>query len=78
MSKHAADHTSYLFTLRLWEEELGEGHTEWRVKVQNVASGKTHYFREWPTLIHLLLAMLPEGEVSPESEVQSIDWEEEP
>jgi hypothetical protein len=78
MSKHAAELTSYLFTLRLWEEPLGEGHTEWRVKVQNVTSGKTQYFREWPTLIHLLLSMLPEGELPPENEARAIELDASP
>ena len=53
---------SHLFTLRLWVEELGEGEQEWRVRLQNVASGEACYFRDWPTLVNLLLAMLPNSD----------------
>ena len=49
----------HLFTLRLWAEKEREGQTEWRVQLQNVATGESRYFRDWPTLIHLLVAMLP-------------------
>ena len=60
MDSNQKHHGSHLFTLRLWAEEGQEGHGEWRVQLQNVASGETRYFRDWPTLIHLLVAMLPE------------------
>jgi hypothetical protein len=50
---------SHLFTVRLWAEDLGDGRAEWRGQVQHVLSGETHYFREWPTLLALLQAMLP-------------------
>ena len=50
---------SHLFTLRLWAEPLGEGRSEWRGRVQHVASGETRYFRDWSTLVTLLLEMLP-------------------
>ncbi len=44
--------------VRVWEEDLGEGKTEWRGKVQDVASGKARYFRDWQTLIAYLQTML--------------------
>jgi hypothetical protein len=50
---------SHLFTLRLWAEEMGDDQTEWRGEVRHVTSGETRYFREWSTLVTLLLAMLP-------------------
>jgi hypothetical protein len=53
---------SQLFTVRLWVENLGDGRTEWRGQVQHVISGETRYFREWPTLIAWLVAMLPDPE----------------
>jgi len=53
---------SDLFTVRLWAEDLGDGQVEWRGKVQHVASGEARYFREWPALIALLRAMLPDIE----------------
>ena len=55
-------HSSHLFTLRLWREELGSGETEWRGKVQHVTSGEARYFRDWPTLIAFLLQMLSDSE----------------
>jgi hypothetical protein len=55
-------HQSHLFTVRLWLEDLGDGRAEWRGQVQHVLSGETHYFREWPTLLALLRAILPPTE----------------
>ncbi len=49
---------SHLFTVRLWREELGDGQTELRGKVQHVSSGEVRYFRDWPALIAFLLALL--------------------
>jgi hypothetical protein len=55
---------SHLFTVRVWLEELGHGQTEWRGQVQHVLSGKSRYFREWPSLLAFFQEMLPgdEGE----------------
>jgi len=44
--------------VRLWQEELGNGQIELRGKVQHVSSGEARYFRDWPTLIAFLLALL--------------------
>jgi hypothetical protein len=60
-------HLSHLFTLRIWAEPLDEDQVEWRGKVQHVSSGETHYFRDWSTLVALLLAMLPKSEVTKSS-----------
>ncbi len=43
-------HSSHLFTLRLWPENMGGGQTDWRGKVQHVHSGEAQYFRDWPTM----------------------------
>ena len=56
------DHHSHLFTVRLWVEELGDGQTEWRGKVEYVVSGERRYFRDWSTLIAFLQAKLPQLE----------------
>lgn len=45
---------SQLFTLSLWQEDLGGGASEWRGKVRHVPSGETRYFRDWPILIAFL------------------------
>ena len=51
---------THLFTLRLWIEDLGEGHTEWRGKAQHVLSGQVRYFRDWHMLEKYLIEMLDE------------------
>lgn len=59
---------SHLFTVQLWQEELGQGQTEWRGKAQHVSSGQVHYFREWPKLILFLQTMLSNSESGTQSE----------
>lgn len=51
-----------LFTLRLWAEDLDGEHTEWRGELHHVTSGELRYFRDWSTLVSILLAMLPDAE----------------
>ena len=53
---------SHLFTLRLWLEEVPGGEQEWRGRICDAASGEVRYFREWASLIPLLLAMLRDSE----------------
>jgi hypothetical protein len=55
---------SHLFTVRLWAEDLGDGQTEWRGKVERVTSGEAYYFRDWSTLVSLLVTMLPDVQVA--------------
>lgn len=58
MERERSQRSSDLFTVRLWQEELGNGQTEVRGKVQHVSSGEVRYFRDWPTLITFLQALL--------------------
>jgi hypothetical protein len=58
---------SYLFTLRVWQEEVRAGQTEWRGRVQLMISGEVRYFREWAVLAPLLLAMVSEWESQSEA-----------
>jgi hypothetical protein len=51
---------SHLFTIRVWQEEIGTDQIEWRGKVQLVTSGDVRYFRGWAALVPLLLTMLSE------------------
>ncbi len=60
---------SYLFTVRVWREELGNGESEWRGKVQRVSSGEVGYFHEWAALLSLLLEMLSETRSEEETEL---------
>lgn len=53
---------SHLFTLRLWPEDDENGQQIWRGKIYSVSTEDTRYFRDWPALIPLLLAMLQEME----------------
>jgi hypothetical protein len=45
-----SSHSSHLFTMRLWLEEVGGGQIDWRGKVQHVTSGEAQYFRDWRSL----------------------------
>jgi hypothetical protein len=54
----AATRVTRLFTLRMWQEEAGEGQTEWRGKVQALPDGEAYYFRDWSGLIGRLEVML--------------------
>ena len=51
-----------LFTLRLWQESLGQQRTEWRGQIKNLDSGEVRFFRNATTLYQALLLMLPEEE----------------
>ncbi len=49
---------SNLFTVRLWEENLGAGEKEWRGRIQNIATGEITHFRDWPGLVSALTRMV--------------------
>ena len=70
MSMEKASHSSrsHLFTVRVWQEEIGTDQTEWRGKVQLLTSGEVQYFRDWAALVPLLLTMLSESKF--ESDIQ--------
>ena len=51
MEMKQQQYDSQLFMVRIWEEELGNGQTELRGKVQHVTSGEARYFRDWTTLV---------------------------
>jgi hypothetical protein len=44
----------FLFTLRLWQEPLGQDEFEWRGRVQSVVGGDTLFFRDWSGLVATL------------------------
>ena len=68
MDRQRQQPRSHLFTVQLWQEELGQGQTEWRGKALHVSSGQVQYFREWPKLILFLQAMLSSPEPGTQSE----------
>jgi hypothetical protein len=44
-----------LFTVRVWLENLGDGRSEWRGKVQHTLGGEARYFRDWQTLVAFIV-----------------------
>lgn len=67
---------SHLFTVRVWEEEIDRGQTEWRGKVHLLTSGDVRYFRRWAALAPLLVTMLTELESLPEARREAGSGEE--
>jgi len=59
---------SYLFTVKVWREPLGEDRTEIRYQARHVLSGETHGFRDGALLIAFLQTKLAELERVPSSE----------
>ena len=59
---------SYLFTVRLWYEDLGQGQGEWRGKGEHVASKEACYFRDWQRLIAFFQEVLSPGNLLAERE----------
>ena len=63
---------SHLFLVRVWVEEAGNEQTEWCGKVQQVVSGKTHSFRNWPMLVDLLQTMVTPPLATPDIEKSKV------
>lgn len=59
-------HSSELFTVRLWREQLND-HWEWRGKVQHITTGEVRYFRDWALLIVALQEMVTDAGVHSEN-----------
>ena len=57
-SNRPTNETPQLFFLRLWREELAQGHVEWRGQMTSLANGEVRYFRNPATLYRVLLTML--------------------
>ena len=57
---------SHLFSVRVWQEEVGQNQTEWRGKVQLITNRNVHNFRGWEGSVPLLVTMLSELEILPE------------
>ena len=47
-----------LFTLRLWQEPLGDNRSEWRGEVKHLFTGEVRYFRHWEEISALVPEML--------------------
>jgi hypothetical protein len=71
MPTDRASRQERLFTLRLWTEEVAEDQHEWRGRIYDATTGDVRYFRDWASLIPLLLAMLREAEQRPTTRLAS-------
>src|SRR2546421_6887723 len=58
MDKASQSPRSHLFTVRVWQEEVKNGQTEWRGKGKMITTGGGHYFFELGGVVALLLTML--------------------
>ena len=58
MDGEASRSRSDLFVVRVWQEDMGEGRTEWRGKVQHILTGDARYFHGWSGLIEILVRIL--------------------
>ncbi len=54
-NKVASTHT-HVFTVRVWQEDLGDNQREWRGRVQHVSSQDAVYFRDWAALAEFVRA----------------------
>jgi hypothetical protein len=61
MAPHNQNSLSHLFLVRLWMESNNEGDNIWCGRVQHVTKGRANQFKDWPTLIDVLRAMLPDA-----------------
>jgi hypothetical protein len=65
---------SQLFTVRVWQERLGDGQVEWRGQIHHVLTGRARYFRGWPALTEQLRILL-ECAVAPGEKERAADKE---
>ena len=54
---------SQLFTLRVWQEALGDGRFEIRGTLKHILSGETHHFRGWPALTQQIEMFFVDGKL---------------
>jgi hypothetical protein len=47
-----------IFNVRVWSEDIGGGHREWRGRVFDVTSGEARYFRDWSVLVEIVTGSL--------------------
>jgi hypothetical protein len=67
---------SHLFTLRVWQEDVGNGRSQLRGTLTHVLTGKTGYSRDWATLVRLIepfVAPTTPAQILPELEETSHD-----
>ena len=62
MEDNSRSPPSIIFTLRLWQEALGNDRSEWRGELKNLSTEEVRYFRTWDEVSTLVPSMLPEQE----------------
>jgi hypothetical protein len=70
-----AQAASHLFTLRVWQEEVGHGRAELRGALTHVLTGKTGYCRDWTTLVRLIepfVAPVSWPQMAPEPSMEEV------
>ncbi len=73
--KETLPRSSYLLTLRVWREAVGEGQFEWRGQLRYVPTGETRYFRDWAGLVCSVLAVLPPDDSESTPLAQTSDYD---
>ena len=60
MAQISPQRDSFLFTVRLWAEDVSQAQPEWRGQLCLVSSGEIRYFRDWQAMVALLRSLLPD------------------
>lgn len=65
MESDLSQKTSHLFTMRIWQEESADENAEgenpkgeWRGRIYLASTNEVRHFRDWASLIPVLLSML--------------------
>ena len=66
MAELPIQHSSHLFTVRIWQEDVGEGKHEWRGIVKYVISKEERSFRDCESVGMLMLSLLPQSTANTE------------
>ena len=56
MARQVSD--PHLFTIRVWLEELEQGHFECRGRLQHGPHGETRHFQGWAAMVDLMTGMV--------------------
>ena len=64
MSETGVRTFTQMFTLHLWQEDMGNGRCEIRGQVKHVLSKETIYFRDWSSLLAFLQQKVSEKHAS--------------
>jgi len=57
----SGSYPTHLFVIRVWAQDIENGRSEWRGRVQHIPSGEVHYFREWADMVSIVQHLLPDN-----------------